>query len=154
VPKELVLCHVTYNAPVTDHLRHCLDHLFFSFSRVAVWGLSFISSVIGVTKYPARIGPGPPPLPRPVYEAALTCVCLSRILLQLLSHENRERQKRGLVIRVCYLVVDHAHPTLEFLIATVVGWKNKWRCLSARRTSNPTLTSVGSSYNHQLDYQC
>ena len=42
--------------------------------------------------------------------------------------------------RVCYLVVDHAHPTLEFLFA---GWKNKWRCLSTRRTSNPALTSVG-----------
>jgi hypothetical protein len=40
MPKELILCHVTYNAPVTNHLQHFLDHLFFSFSRVAVWGLS------------------------------------------------------------------------------------------------------------------
>ena len=53
--------------------------------------------------------------------------------------------------RVCYLVVDHAPPTLELML---VRWENKWKCLSMRRTCNPPLTSVESSYNHQLDYRC
>ena len=66
-------------------------------------------------------------------------------------YPTRIMKDKAWATRVCYLVVDHAHPTLDILL---VGWENKWRCLLTRRTSSPPLTSVGSFYIHQLDYRC
>ena len=51
---------------------------------------------------------------------------------------------------VCYLIVDHAHPTLGLLL---VDGRINGGAYWLQRTSNPALTSVGSSCYHQLDYR-
>jgi hypothetical protein len=120
VPKELVLCHVTYNAPVTDHLRHCLDHLFFSFSRVAVWGLRYIVQVDqpfhssgSADRLPLASDSGNKPYSTAIFFLFYYCNVLRRIILGLQYEQTQfnlfpsRQSPLGMVGALRFGVVTH-----------------------------------------------